>query len=67
MKAAEPPTEPKTPYPPASAIIAAYLPNEAPTILETVEAFLQIEYPAPLQIILAYNTPHELPVEKNAA
>jgi cellulose synthase/poly-beta-1,6-N-acetylglucosamine synthase-like glycosyltransferase/DNA-binding NarL/FixJ family response regulator len=62
-KAIDPPIYPKTPYPPASAIIAAYLPNEAPTILETVEAFLQIEYPAPLQIILAYNTPHDLPVE----
>jgi cellulose synthase/poly-beta-1,6-N-acetylglucosamine synthase-like glycosyltransferase len=64
MRSAEPPIEPKTPYPQASAIIAAYLPNEAPTILETVEAFLRIDYPAPLQIILAYNTPHELPVEK---
>ena len=64
MNAAEPPSQPKTPYPPASAIIAAYLPNEAPTILETVEAFLRIEYSAPLQIILAYNTPYDLPVEK---
>jgi cellulose synthase/poly-beta-1,6-N-acetylglucosamine synthase-like glycosyltransferase/CheY-like chemotaxis protein len=65
MRAAEPPLQPETPYPTASAIIAAYLPNEAPTILETVQAFLQIEYPAPLQIILAYNTPHDLPIEKN--
>jgi cellulose synthase/poly-beta-1,6-N-acetylglucosamine synthase-like glycosyltransferase len=65
LKAAEPPVEPKSSYPPASAIIAAYLPNEAPTILETIESFLRIDYPAPLQIILAYNTPHELPVEKN--
>jgi CheY-like chemotaxis protein/cellulose synthase/poly-beta-1,6-N-acetylglucosamine synthase-like glycosyltransferase len=63
MKVAEPPIQPKIPYPPASAIIAAYLPNEAPTILETIDAFLRIEYPAPLQIILAYNTPHELPIE----
>jgi CheY-like chemotaxis protein len=63
IRATEPPLQPKTPYPPASAIIAAYLPNEAPTILETVQTFLQIDYPAPLQIILAYNTPLELPIE----
>lgn len=63
LKTVNPPAEPKTPYPPASAIIAAYLPNEALTIVETVEAFLRVEYPAPLQIILAYNTPHDLPVE----
>lgn len=65
LKAVEPPAEPNEPYPPASAIIAAYLPNEAPTILDTVEAFLRIEYPEPIQIILAYNTPHELPVEES--
>ena len=64
VRAVDPPAEPKTPYPPATAIIAAYLPNEAATIVETVEAFLNIDYPAPLQIILAYNTPHELLVEK---
>ena len=52
------------PYPPASAIIAAYLPNEAATIIETVESFLRIAYPAPLQVILAYNTPRDLPVEE---
>nr|MDQ5827253.1 response regulator [Chloroflexota bacterium] len=33
-------------YPPASAVIAAYLPNEAATVVETIEAFLRIEYPA---------------------
>lgn len=37
------------------------LPNEANTILETIEAFLNIEYPAPLQVILAYNTPEDMP------
>ncbi len=58
-----PPDEPVTPYPPASAIIAAYLPNEAATVLETVEAFLRVDYPAPLQIILAYNTPQPMPIE----
>ncbi len=63
LKTVHPPAEPKNPYPLASAIIAAYLPNEALTIVETVEAFLRVEYPAPLQIILAYNTPHDMPVE----
>ncbi|CAI5994227.1 unnamed protein product [Closterium sp. NIES-64] len=63
--AKDPPDEPAAPYPPASAIIAAYLPNEADTILETIEAFLQIEYPGPLQkvslVILAYNKPRDMP------
>jgi len=44
-------------------VIAAYLPNEAATIVETVEAFLRLEYPGPLQIILAYNTPRPMPIE----
>ncbi len=51
------------PYEPAAAIIAAYLPNEAATIVETIEAFLRIEYPGSFQVILAYNTPRDLPVE----
>jgi len=51
------------PEPTASAIICAYMPNEAATIVETVEHFLLVDYPAGLQIILAYNTPDELPVE----
>ncbi len=54
---------PQTHYPPATAIIAAYMPNEAATIMETLQAFLAINYPASLQIILAYNTPRELPIE----
>lgn len=49
--------------PPASAIIAAYLPNEADTILATLRAFLTHHYDGGLQVILAYNTPHRLPVE----
>lgn len=57
------PAEPSAPYPPASAIIAAYLPNEGSTILDTIESFLQLEYPAPIQIILAYNTPYDMPIE----
>ena len=58
-----PPAFPRRPYPAASAIIAAYLPNEAATIVETVEAFLALRYEAGLQVILAYNTPVDLPVE----
>ena len=57
-----PPLRPAEPYPAASAIIAAYLPNEAETVLGTVRAFLRQDYPD-LQVILAYNTPHDLPVE----
>ena len=51
------------PYEAAAAIIAAYLPNEAATIVETIEAFLRIEYPGGFQVVLAYNTPRDLPVE----
>lgn len=59
----QPPLEPGAPEPPASAIIAAYLPNEAATVVETIEAFLRVDYPAGLQVILAYNTPRPLPIE----
>ena len=59
----QPPEEPGAPYPSASAVIAAYLPNEAATILDTVEAFQRVEYPGDLQIVVAYNTPDPLPVE----
>ena len=57
------PETPSRPFPPASAIIAAYLPNEAATILDTLEAFLRIDYPVDLQVILAYNTPKPLQIE----
>ncbi|MET7637407.1 glycosyltransferase [Streptomyces sp. NPDC005438] len=57
------PEKPGSPYPPASAVIAAYLPNEAATIVDTVESFLRLDYPGQLEIVLAYNTPHPLPVE----
>jgi cellulose synthase/poly-beta-1,6-N-acetylglucosamine synthase-like glycosyltransferase len=63
----EPPDEPGAPEPPASAIIAAYLPNEAATVIETIEAFLRIDYDAPLQVILAYNTPEPMPIEARLA
>ena len=57
-----PPSEPVEGYPTASAIIPAYLPNEADTVVETVEAVLAQDYDD-LQVILAYNTPQDLPVE----
>ena len=66
FKAVEPieiPPQPEGSYPTASAIIAAYLPNEAATILETVTTLLDQDYPGELQVILAYNTPQHLPVE----
>ncbi len=61
MKRVDPPDEPALPYPPASAVIAAYLPNEAPIIEDTVRAFLRVQYPGRLQVILAYNTPKDMP------
>lgn len=64
LKRVDPPLEPGSPYPPASAIIAAYLPNEAATILDTIDAFLKIDYPNQFQVVLAYNSPVELPIEK---
>ena len=57
LKQKEPPEIPSKPYPKASALIAAYMPNEAATVIETIDAFLAIDYPNDLQIILAYNTP----------
>ena len=62
MRQSEPPPLEDRAPPPASAVIAAYLPNEADTIVETVETFLGQDYPD-LQVVLAYNTPKSLPVE----
>lgn len=64
LRPEQPPDRPAEPYPKASAIIAAYLPNEAASVVATVESLLSVDYPAPLQVILAYNTPHDLPVER---
>ncbi len=64
LRIAEPPPAPEdVPPPPATAVIAAYLPNEAETIVQTVEAFLGQDYPD-LQVILAYNTPRPMEVER---
>ncbi len=54
-------------FPLATAIICAYLPNEAATIMGTLDAFLDQGYPGGLQIILAYNTPNSMPVERELA
>jgi len=42
----DPPEAPEATCPPATAIIAAYLPNEAETVLDTVGAFLEQDYPS---------------------
>lgn len=65
VKQKEPPEVPSKPYPKATALIAAYMPNEAATIIETIEAFLALDYPNDVQILLAYNTPDPLPVEEH--
>lgn len=57
------PDAPDRPAPKASAVIAAYLPNEADTIFETLDAFAAQEYAGGLQVVLAYNTPTPMPVE----
>ena len=57
------PDAPDRPAPRASAVLAAYLPNEADTIVETVRTFLAQEYAGGLQVVLAYNTPTLMPVE----
>lgn len=54
-------------YPQATAIICAYLPNEAATIMGTLDAFLNMGYPGGLQVILAYNTPNSMPIERELA
>ena len=62
-----PPQEAANPAPRATAVIAAYLPNEADTIVETVHTFLAQEYAGGLQVVLAYNTPVPLDVEAELA
>ncbi len=66
FRALEPPKLPEAPAGPApraTAIIAAYLPNEADSIVETLEVFLRQEYSGGLQVVLAYNTPGPMPIE----
>jgi cellulose synthase/poly-beta-1,6-N-acetylglucosamine synthase-like glycosyltransferase len=56
---------PLDPVPRCSFLVAAYLPNEQSIIVETLHHLLDhIERPAGgLEIILAYNTPVDLPIE----
>lgn len=56
-----------TPLPKCSFIVAAYLPNEQDIILETVHHLLSTIQRSPegLELILAYNTPTDLPVEND--
>ncbi len=67
LRPEHPPHLPEHRYVPATAIIAAYLPNEAATIVQTIRSFQRIDYPAGLQIVLAYNTPKTMPVEETLA
>ena len=55
--------EPETGTPLATAIVVAFLASESATIVDTVTALLDHDYPGELQVILAYNAPDELPVE----
>jgi cellulose synthase/poly-beta-1,6-N-acetylglucosamine synthase-like glycosyltransferase len=56
---------PTRPVPRASFIVAAYLPNEQEILFQTLEHILAtVRRPeAGLEIVLAYNTPVELPIE----
>lgn len=63
----ERPPDTATPAPRATAVIAAYLPNEADSIVETIHEFLAQDYSGGLQVVLAYNTPVPLDVEAELA
>uniref|UniRef100_UPI0034DE27D6 glycosyltransferase n=1 Tax=Modestobacter roseus TaxID=1181884 RepID=UPI0034DE27D6 len=62
LPAAPLPPLPEGRRPRLTAVIPADLPNEAATIVETVHAFLRVDY-AEAEVIVAYNTPRPLPVE----
>ena len=66
LPAVVPPPLPEATTPFMTAVIPAYLPNEADTIRETLEAFLAVDYDR-FEVILAYNTPVPLPVEAELA
>ncbi len=65
--AVDPPAEFDSPPPAATAVIVAYLPNEAATIVDTVTTVMGQDYPGQLQVILAYNSPQRLPIEETLA
>ncbi|NJL20314.1 MAG: glycosyltransferase [Leptolyngbyaceae cyanobacterium SM1_3_5] len=60
---------PSAPVPKCSFLVAAYLPNEKDIILDTLKHLLErIDVPAGgLEVILAYNTPIDLPIENDLA
>ncbi|HET6794195.1 MAG TPA: polyprenol phosphomannose-dependent alpha 1,6 mannosyltransferase MptB [Acidimicrobiales bacterium] len=60
------PPLPPGPLPPTTAIVPAYLPNEAPILVETIEHHLA-SGPPDLQLIVAYNTPTAMPIEQELA
>ena len=60
------PPAPDGPLPPTTAIVPAYLPNEAAIIMETAAHHLATG-PPDLQVIIAYNTPNPFPVEHELA
>lgn len=55
----------QSPVPRCSFLVAAYLPNEQDIILETIQYILNhVQRPAGgMELILAYNTPVDLPIE----
>jgi cellulose synthase/poly-beta-1,6-N-acetylglucosamine synthase-like glycosyltransferase len=59
------PLPPDRVAPPATAIVAAHLPYESSTIVDTVTALLEHDYPGELQVILTYSTPEKLPIERS--
>jgi cellulose synthase/poly-beta-1,6-N-acetylglucosamine synthase-like glycosyltransferase/PleD family two-component response regulator len=63
LRAAPTGEEPSAPYPPASLVIAACLPDEAATVVQSVETCLRTDYPGPVQVVLAYSGPPGLPIE----
>ena len=55
--------EPAEPAPLATAIVVADLASESATVVDTVTALLDHEYPGELQVIVAYNSPEKHPIE----
>ena len=51
-------------WPKCCIIVPCYLPNEQDIIMETVSHMCAVEYPGELRVIVVYNTPEALPVEK---
>lgn len=66
IRSPKPRPHPEAALPPTTAIIPAFLPNEASIILDTIEQHLR-RGPPDLQLIVAYNTPRQLPVEAHLA